>query len=577
MSQVIMRIGRLELYDRWAKVCNDLLRRQLENTIATLRLLALHLTWYNPSTGEFFSPVDPRVLDQKHVAIENVVILIDDVYDMFSRLQEKGGLYSKESIRGRAKLLSKLAYSRDTTYESLDDSAKDRLRLEATEVALSHLISWRRAEMIHAENIARYFGAELTVLGTKHSRSALKLLAGLGSTPKTYLSHRISEPRRMNKATNSLPTNLGQWSPTAREVNILHQRFAEHGQLLINPTAIDELRFADPARFPGRSPLLAARWPLPEPQSDLLWDPPVAGCEHTEMLSGGLEVTDPIATAVSRSLANQIFHDISFRDHLLVESTPNLCIYRPFFSAYDSETGPGVDWSHGVSRELKHWTDSFEFDKGTAARLGFVHTREEIRSRLRYLGENETARTRFKEGLRSHFDAMLLSLNITSEERVELYSGRIGTAEDSQLGFETASNLRDNADEVLKRLKVAATIQLVFFFSPVKVLSEADKPPAKEDVKRIAPYTLALVIEERTDRQITDETLAEVAADLCKFFAGNMTPKDVEDANRIFINMCIEEFQEFFDRPHEEYASELLCISYEELVAHAARSGVSYD
>lgn len=575
MAQLIVRIGRAELYERWASVCGEILDSQSKESSATCRLVALHLNWYDRNTGEFFSPVNPRVFDRDDICIEHVVILIDDIYDMFCRLQEPHHLYSQDVIDRRAKLLSKLSYPSGTDYKQLGDHAKKRLRLESIELALTHLIHWRRAEMIHAENIARYCNAELTVLGTKHSRKSLRQLVGRESVEKIYLSHRITEPRRMNKADNTLPDILGEWAPTTGEVNSLHWKFANKKQLLINPTAIDELRFDDPEEYPDRSPMLAARWPLPEPHADLLWSPPSRGYEHTELLSAGLNVADPVATGVARSLGNQIYIDISFRDHLLVETTPNLFVYRPFFSTTDSESGTGVDWSGGVGREIAHWIGNLTYGGGNVARIAFVHTRSEIRSRLRFLEKHELARAKLTTGFRKHFEAMVERLNITAEELAELYAGVIGSAEDTQLGHDPPSNLRDSVDEVVKYLKAAATIQLVFFFTGVKAPEEdVEAVEEEEDARRMPSYILAREVIEQPDHQIADEELENVVSDLSLFFAGDMADKTVEENNRVFVNTCIAEFEQYFGQHHEEYVSGLLSVPYRELTALADIAGV---
>ena len=253
-------------------------------------------------------------------------------------------------------------------------SPRPGLRLEAKELALGHLMSWRRSEMIYAESLARALGAKFTVLGAKHSTSALRELTTSSVIPRTYLSHRISEVRRLNKESSTLPDDLGTWSSVVKEVNRLHFAFAENNQLLINPTAIDELRFADSTSpdlttesvpseevvgadkipragnknaYRGReSAYLAARWELPREWGELLWIDRIRQSkdsfveipsEHTDTLTRNLAVDDDIALSVARSLEARIFEEVSFRDHVIVESTPHLCVYRPFFSSGESK------------------------------------------------------------------------------------------------------------------------------------------------------------------------------------------------------------------------------------------------
>ena len=434
----VLFLPRGSVLDAWDATCKRILRMPVGS--ASLRVVFLHLTWYHADTSEFFSPINARLFlgedsaragDGPACDVRQVILLIDDVYDMFLRLQKDGDLYEKENIDRDADLLKKLRkfLPMDKPYRLSEGDQEriyeKRLRLESTEMALMQLIHWRRAEMMHAENLARTLGAEFTLLGTKHSWESFWYVVERPATPKTYLSHRISEVRRKNKAVNALPGVLGDWEDVADEVNDLHQEFLKHRQLLINPTAIDELRFDDlepwrpeppdegesdrgdegesdrdpvPLLSRGQSPLLARRWPLPK-NTPMLWSQPGgdapatapqevlspddASVQHTELLKGGLDLHDPVSSAVARSLARQIYFDIAARDHMIVEHTPGLCVYRPFFSTGHSEEGKGADWSSGVEREIDHWRKKVPGEAQPRAAL--VHTRPETMARLQWL------------------------------------------------------------------------------------------------------------------------------------------------------------------------------------------------
>ena len=351
----VVTLPRDELYQSWNSTCDLLMDDHVKSKDADLRVLSLHLTWFDSNTGEFFSPVDVRHLDREDCKFDHVVILIDDIFDMYSRLQNSGGLYSQSVIENKTSLIAGLRGldlgTLDASPELPNDAAvrqrklaASRLRLEAKELALGHLMSWRRSEMIYAENIARILGANFTILGTKHSKAALRHLAESAEIPRIYLSHRISEVRRLNKKSSSLPEELGEWGSVVGEVNDLHFAFARGKQLLINPTAIDELRFATIDQhnsheeqtqlspngesasdrgnpdsglvdYRGReSALLAARWELPEPQSELLWVSKIEmpdgsieylSPEHTEAFTEDLSPVDDVALSVTRSLESR--------------------------------------------------------------------------------------------------------------------------------------------------------------------------------------------------------------------------------------------------------------------------------
>ena len=106
------------------------------------------------------------------------MVLVDDVYDMFRRLQRPQSLYDKATMKPTERLIRKLSeplrkHPRDPANgshvsqppnevstgpgtaraDSNDESA--RVRVQAVERALGELLSWRRAEMVRAESVAR--------------------------------------------------------------------------------------------------------------------------------------------------------------------------------------------------------------------------------------------------------------------------------------------------------------------------------------------------------------------------------------------------------------------------------------
>ena len=500
MAQVV-NLPRTVLTSAWDDACETILNEQVAALgTARLQVICLHLTWYNSSTSEFFSPTNVPLLAQYGI-VGQVVLLIDDIYDMFSRLRGPNELYNDGVIKARAELLAKF-WRRPTDpgtsappeerskYERDRKIFDSRRRLEVMELALGQLIAWRRAEMIQAESLARTLDAEFTLLGTKHSKPILGDLARGSGLPKIYISHRISEVRRMNKSTNSLPGDLGSWSPVADEVNHLHRRFAAAGLLLINPTAIDELRFDNAPDGDGHSPLLARRWPLPE-RTDLLWSHPGGHSpEHTELLSGDLPVSDPISSGVAGSLSNQIFFDIAARDHIIVEHTPGLCAYRPFFrSSHDAE-GSRADWSGGVKREIRRWdrkTRALSRDnasdraEGAARPIGetastpvgpdhpkaaFVHTGREIEARLRWLEAEGRLGTRLYETAKDLLKAALKEVDFPDEHVRDLLSGKIN-AQAGQLGSDPYAHhyVAQRPATVLRLIGAATTAALHHIFT----------------------------------------------------------------------------------------------------------------
>ena len=468
MYEVVQK-PRHELYDCWKaryrEILDDIrkLEAQKEGDSVIAHVVCMHLTWYNSTWKEFFSPVNILRLDHASFPICHIVVLIDDVYDMFRRLQRPQSLYDDATMKPTERLIRKLskplrqppegpengsdASQPPEEASTVPDAARAgdtdepaRVRVQAVERALGELLSWRQAEMVRAESVARTLVCDLTLFATKHTRASLRLLVERPDTPRVYLSHRISEPRRA--VTLSGPhTNpeAADWSPVAPEVNELHHCFAvppkvedalsgedaPTGQVLINPTAIDELRFETDPTTLLRIPRLTPRWPLPE--HDILYsptkepddasddgaedrerypdddaaqadeaaaqaeEPTPPDAHHVKVIAGALPNEDAIASHAARSLSIHVASEVSFRDHFIVEHTPNLCVFRPFYCEQSTESDP--DWSGGVTEEVTHWS-SYLGHAGTRTvrRIAFVHSRSEIGARLAYiLQDNHTA------------------------------------------------------------------------------------------------------------------------------------------------------------------------------------------
>ncbi len=517
--------------------------------------MCLHLTWYNSNTNEFFSPVNTQYLGRDAAAIDQVVILIDDVYDMFCRLQGADDMYSPDVMSKMTGLLAKFSPRAPDLDASESQMLDSRLQLEAVEVALGHLISWRRAEMIQAENIARTLGANFTVLGTKHSRRVLLSLARGWDVPSTYLSHRITEIRRMNKGTNALPEELGTWSPVSDEVNRLHVAFAEAGQLLINPTAIDELRFDDSGSGIDRSPLLAARWPLPSHGEHLLWSDPGAGPEHTALLAGDLPLPDPIASGVTRSLSNRIFFEIAFRDHIIVEHTPGLCVFRPFFCDDFGEAGSEADWSGGVRPEITHWQTKVVAEGSTGRRAAFIHTHLEIAARLRWLREPQRMSDYFIEPARNHLKRILHRENFPSAEVEALFRGEIPGTAVTHLAMNPNAFVRQRARSIIGWVESSAISALH------EVFTMLERPPRSRDGAPSAFDVGLLAIQENDERVAAD--LDALTLTLWSFFAGEQSG---DDLSRDFWAVHDEQFVDVFEMTPDLMAFEHLNIPRSELL-----------
>lgn len=605
----VVRLPRNELYTLWQDCCNTLMAEQAANRKADLRILSLHLTWYDSNTTEFYSPVNTRYLERDDCTIDRVIILIDDIFDMYRRLQGSNDLYGSLLMEYRTALLGELhGINLADPPKDWDDEdvalTRHRLELEAVELAIGHLMSWRHYEMIRAENIARTLDADFTVLATKHSRLALRHLTRTLSVPKTYLSHRISDIRRMNKWTMSK-------SPIVKEVNRLHLEFAKRAHLLINPTAIDELRFADSASdsrsasaldketangtptddtstngpndsqdadqdkgaraYAGlQTALLSARWELPEPPSDLLWIDRIKDSdgneadmdfEHTELLSGGRDPSDPIALSVARSLEARIHEEVAFRDHIIVENTPGLCVYRPFFVVDTRDDQVAVNWSRGVAAEIEHWSEKLRLEREASARIAFVNTRQEIAARIRWITGPGSTQLKFQAD--SMLRHLFIKWKVPEIEAEAFINGEIRRASPSALARNPVS-VTKTPKKIWEWVRAAALVAVTEAFTRLK-LDESEPRSTAKGVASIPPENLGMLYVEQNQRgQI--EKFDKVSDKLCAFFAGKSSVKDIAKWRKAFWKVHDEEFRNIVGVQPVEFISKLLELPYTELL-----------
>ena len=368
-------------------------------------------------------------------------------------------------------------------------------------------------------------------------------------------------------------------------MNSLHRALVANQQVLINPTAIDELRF-DEAATGGPSPILTRRWRLPG--ADLLWIPPRRGRspDHTELLTGELPPSDPIALGSARSLSMQILSDVAARDHMLVEHTPGLCIYRPFFSsghhpqrtsgnssggpAEESEQQgghrqdhqPGTDWSGGVRRELEHWVNQAKLPGVRKRRAAFVHTDKEIGARLRSLKDAPDRMDEVTAEVRSHLDKNLRDTGAPKELRRVFFRG--GTIDEADF-FDRRidERLLDLAPQIVGWLRSCTAIALFDTFSRLDRPEDDDSPD---------PARFAIGLFHAKENQAGGvEDLDKLADELCRFFGSS---ESGEEWNKQFWKDHDRLFGTVFDTDPARFFADRLTIAYEEFVQEAEKRGV---
>ena len=567
MRQVVRR-PREELFDGWNTAWDSILRDLIEAQSVSSRFLCLHLTWYQPSTNEFFSPIDLNRIVTQQCRIDNVVVLIDDIYDMYFRLCGDQEIYGQRAMDARGIGFSVLSTRSPSGGD--DTLGQERLKLELVESALQHLITWRRTEMFHAENIARSIDADFTILGVKHTARTLMALASRKRTPKIYLSHRISEVRRINKAESTLPDDVGTWRPTAHEVNTLHEQFARRDQLLINPTAIDELRFGDLSDQGDQRAFLSGRWPLIS-EDAMLSPSTLPKCEHTSLLAiiRGSDV-DEIALSVSRSLSSRIYFDIAYRDHIIVEHTAGICVYRPFYRGNASKE---ADWSGGVRPEISHWYRKISSSSAEVRRAAFVHTIAEMGDRIEWLNKEDN-RIEFAKTTLRHLKKILATNGIPAEELSDLdeqinqYLDRrsVGPSHLEQIPDEEIVQLPDFIwDHVELFLGSLDAASLPAFHHTFTMLERPQRQTANADGSE-TPITydvLILTADKRGDDRL--DGLDGAAEVLCNFFGETLELEDFEALDDTFWQAVNKVCRERLEVDAVEFVCKSLRLPYDAL------------
>jgi hypothetical protein len=318
-------------------------------------LLTFHAVYYADKFGDFYSPVDPKSVASLP-APTRVFCFIDDIGDVATRLRADGQVFSNRSKTG---------------LQSVVEALRDLLTI----------LEWRSSELTVTRLLAALVGQVPLVLAVKHPlRTAERLLDG--RLVPTYISHSISEARRTWHRT-------GSWPPFMHEV----QRFTnalgskETPTVPILPTTIDEFRLLERASAVETLllPAVGARWELPagpllvedRPADDWL-DPRKhfkGNLTKGNISRGRLQELRNIH-GLLHALSTRIDNQVNARDHTLVEQSPALIVYRPYYA-----------WrvSGGVAAEVKHQRDRLKALRKQKRTICFVHKRPDD-PRFRSLG-----------------------------------------------------------------------------------------------------------------------------------------------------------------------------------------------
>ena len=201
MAEVCSKLPRAVVSRYWRQALCDSLKALADPPDGPLAL-ACHLTLFTPNRREYFVPGRPQDFlgaggGPAH-EVARVVVLIDDIYDMYARLSGPCDVFNeKQQIQNYNDYVKKLSGQ-----SLLDPNSEtpELLEFDVRRQSLESLAAWRRSELVQAEALASALGnVPLTVLGVKHHMSVLESLILQPETRVAYLSHKITEARKFNK------------------------------------------------------------------------------------------------------------------------------------------------------------------------------------------------------------------------------------------------------------------------------------------------------------------------------------------------------------------------------------------
>lgn len=384
----------------WPEAARGCLQRLLSSE-ADIGILVCHLVYYRGRTHEFYEPGDlAQIYKEEWAKTRNikdtspppllVLTLIDDIYDIFHRLTVKDEVFDllrfiNDEYR-RKEQKGELPIAPDPQYV---------IAFEQMAATMLRILDWRSREVSAGDALARRSGGRSYLVAIKHPvQSVCNLIrseCGLSNLEfcLAYLSHPITRPRKLQKKSQD-----GEWLDFVRQFHVFvlasgQSQANGFRTILFMPTAIDELRIAEPESpsDPPIFPTLHRRWPLfSEVGEELLYELPFGYVSYDEFERGVLleGIFNPVGSrrdvdafgrvtlskyatnaaevpgrlskeakyqvnGLLATIRQQVLAQIAFRDHTLVRQCGRFLLYRPLF-------GEGVI-SGGVGAELKNWGD----------------------------------------------------------------------------------------------------------------------------------------------------------------------------------------------------------------------------
>lgn len=371
----------------------DLWNIALENAVSKLskensqiRILSCHLSLYSQKRREYYSPVKASAFTSIDFKPTHVLLLIDDIYDMFARLSEKNHHLFGSQIRDNdiKDELKREGYKEPFLPNSQEyQSGLFRWRINT----LTRILEWRYHETVFAENLAYQLGAKFLAVSVKQLIKMPALWIADPLSRAIYVSHPISKLRKEQQKNKN-----GEWDGYVATFQELQERLVNGNILAVMPTGIDEFRFfrkndqeETPHLLTGQ---LTDRWPLPtktdmtDEFSHLLYAPTAHDLHFREILTQGVaEVSQQDKHLQVVNLSGNISRHISSRDHLIVAHADSFFVYRPLYK--------DPEYSRGVYAEISHFHELIKLYNGQVRKIAYIHYKEDILSLAQKIKERD--------------------------------------------------------------------------------------------------------------------------------------------------------------------------------------------
>lgn len=385
MDDVTWNLSRSQVLAFWKEALEQAFQ-ELNKSNKTIKCISCHLIYYSGRRDEFYSPVNTDLLKNNIYNFKptHILLLIDDVYDMYLELSKNKSLFNPKDRIPR--MLSNIAKDEGVSIKNLSPCRLASFCLEWQIGVMSHLLSWRLFEIVIAEKLAAQLNTNFLVWGRKQLKSAAALWLKKDKPISIYISHPIARVRRRFRETKS-------WDGIVGQCNELQYKLLNKEFTCILPSAIDEYRIQrkkTEGSMVLKEPILEERWELPASIDQLIYSLPDTAVDvnHEKILeykkwdnnindfikvdfSKAHDLSDFLcerADAVLGSFERQIEMQISSRDHLFVAWTNGILIFRSLFMQ--------GKWSNGVQAEIAHWRIIARHEKGK--RAVFIHLDEDV-------------------------------------------------------------------------------------------------------------------------------------------------------------------------------------------------------